>query len=97
MFNTDLALSVAMTTVSTLMALAMLPINLYVWIGSKQVQRTMRDCVHPDTVNDSAVRNQTRSYIANRYIYILGIYGETVPIDWIGLLTSIGVVIAGKR
>ena len=97
MFNTDLALSVAMTTASTLMALAMLPLNLYVWVGSRQVQSTMRICVLADTVSGPAVRNQTRTYNANRYIYIRGIYGETVPIDWIGLLSSIGVVIAGKR
>merc|ERR1711998_439165 len=32
LFNADLALSVAMTTVSTVLSMGFLPLNLYVWI-----------------------------------------------------------------
>ena len=32
MFNADLALSVAMTTVSTILSMGFLPLNLFIWI-----------------------------------------------------------------
>lgn len=53
--NADLALSVAMTTVSTLFSVALLPVNLL--------------------------------------IYVQLLYGQSVPLDWKGIMTSVAVVI----
>lgn len=54
--NADLALSVAMTTVSTVLSIAMLPLNIF--------------------------------------IYVQAVYGLRVELPWVGIMTSVGVVIA---
>jgi len=53
--NADIALSIAMTTVSTILSIVMLPLNIF--------------------------------------IYVQAIYGISVPLNWGGIMTSVGVVI----
>lgn len=105
LFNADLALSVAMTTASTVVSALMLPLNLLFYLSliynESGAQKVLGVCFWCMLICLFCLSGVTRFFPAhlmsttNMPLPPYHQHGEKQHLDWLALFTSIGVVILG--